>query len=91
MEEEKRGRYFLRLLDSVVIKAKEKAKSEGLSLSSYIEELILMDVSTERGGKIISGENFELEQHGAQNAGRPGETSSGNVEEKKEHLHGEGV
>lgn len=91
MEEEKRGRYFLRLLDSVVIKAKEKAKSEGLTLSSYIEKLILVDVSTEEGGRVIKGESLELEQRGAQNAGRPGKTSSDNVEEKKEHLHNEGV
>lgn len=91
MEEEKRGRYFLRLLDSVVIKAKEKAKREGLTLSSYIEKLILVDVSTEEGERVVNGENFELEQRGAQNAGRPGKASGGNVEEEKEDLYSESV
>lgn len=89
--EEKRGRYFLRLLDSVVIKAKEKAESEGLSLSSYIEKLILVDVSTEEGEKIINRENLEFEQYGAQNAGRPGKASSGDSEKKTDQLHREGI
>lgn len=88
---EKRGRYFLRLLDGVVIKAREKAKSEGLTLSSYIEKLILVDVGTEVGEEILSRENFELEQRGAQNAGRPGKASSDNGEEEKDRLHRESI
>lgn len=73
-----RGRYFLRLLDYVVVLGREEAEKEGLTLSSYIEKLILTDIGRKKGDEGLECENLELEQCSQGNAGRQGEASGGN-------------
>lgn len=65
---EQRGRYFLRLLNSVVAMGKDEAREEGLTFSGYIEKLIISDIGTKKGREALNIESFELEQCGPENA-----------------------
>lgn len=74
---DKRGRYFLRLLDNVVTMGKSEAKEEGLTFSSYIEKLIISDIGAKKGKEALKVEDLGLEQRGSENVrkreGTPGD------------------
>lgn len=73
---DQRGRYFLRLLNNVVAMGKDEAREEGLTLSSYIEKLIISDIGTKKGKGALGLENLELEQRGPENARKPKSVAS---------------